>query len=114
MVGFIEPALSGDVPLLIADTVSVGVPIQAIVTTYGGSGCIRPDRSAIAQTATTVDITAYDSIWAGPEVCLPDWHAYTRPVDLQFLTPGPVLLRLHGRSPPDSAVAFERTITVRQ
>jgi hypothetical protein len=44
-----------------------------------------------------VDITAYDSLWAGSEPCLPDWHAYPRFAALHFDVAGQALIRLHGR-----------------
>lgn len=112
IIGFIEPATPEHPSLATPDTVRAGVTFAAVVTTFGGSGCIRPDQSGIRATGARLEITAFDSMWAGPEVCLPDWHAYPRSVDVMLPTPGGAVIRLHGRQSPDSAVTVERTITV--
>ena len=112
IVGVIAPDLPGYPALASPDTVSVGTTFSITVTTFGGSGCIRPDRSDVQVNGSIVDIVARDSIWGGPEPCLPDWHPYPRAVDISLSSSGQYLIRLHGRAPPDSAATRERFITV--
>ena len=95
------------------DTVSAGSTFTIGVSTYGSTACIRPDRSAVQLGPSAIDVTVYDSFWvSGRPPCLPDWHEYPRTVELQFDAAGPAVIRLHGRG-ADSALTFERSVTVR-
>jgi len=94
------------------DTVQAGVAFSVTVSTYGASGCIRPDRSDVGRAQSAVDITVYDSLWVGSPPCLPDWHQYPRTLELRFDVAGSALVRLHGRG-ADSTLAVQRAITVR-
>jgi hypothetical protein len=99
-------------PLIVPDTVRAGVAFTATVSTFGSTGCIRPDRSEVQATGLEADITPYDSVWAGSPPCLPVWEAYPRSVDLTFATPGAALVRLRGRGLTGD-LAFEKPVTVR-
>jgi hypothetical protein len=99
-------------PLVVPDTVRSGVPFTAIVSTFGSSGCIRPDRSQVQGTGLQVDITPYDSVWSGSPPCLPGWEGYPRPVDLSFATPGSAVVRLQGRGFA-GPLTLEKAVTVR-
>jgi len=104
--------LGSQAALQTPDSVSAGVPFTITVSTYGSTGCIHPDRSDIQQGQSSVDVTAYDSLWVGSPACLPDWHPYPRALELRFGLAGPAFIRLHGRG-ADSALTFERAIIVR-
>ena len=98
-------------PLVVPDTVKSGVPFTAIVTTFGSTACIRPDRSQVEETGLQIGITPYDSVWSGSPPCLPGWEGYPRSVELTFATPGSAVVRLHGRSFTGNLV-MEQPVTV--
>src|SRR5437773_594865 len=113
VVGRIDAGPSGSQAALeVPDTVRAGDVFNATVSTYGSTGCIRPDQSDIRQTQSSIDITVYDSLWVGGPPCLPDWHQYARSLALRFDAFGSALVRLHGRG-ADSMLTLEHTITVR-
>jgi hypothetical protein len=96
-VGLIDTAGAELDPLIVPDTIRAGVAFIATVTTFGNTGCIRPDRSQVRASGLQADITPYDSARSGLPPCLAGWEAYSRSVDLVFATPGAARVRLHGR-----------------
>ena len=99
-------------PLIVPDTVHLGVPFTAIVSTFGSTACIRPDRSQVQGTGLQIDITPYDNVWSGSPPCLPGWEGYPRSVNLTFATPGAAVVRLHGRGFTGD-LTLEKPLTVR-
>lgn len=113
VVGRIDAGPPGSQAALQApDTVTGGATFTITVSTYGSTGCIRPDRSDIQQDQSSADITVYDSLWVGKTTCLSDWHRYPRALVLRFDTAGPAFIRLHGRG-ADSSLTFVHAVTVR-
>ena len=111
-VGFIEAGGVEPGPLVVPDTVQAGAPFEITISTFGSSGCIRPDDSEVRQSGALVDVTPYDSVWAGSVPCLPDWRRYPRGIELRFDAPGSGLIRLHGRG-FDRDITVQRTVVVR-
>lgn len=112
LVGFVDSGGIAIGPLAVPDTVSAGVSFTVTVSTFGSTGCIRPDQSQVQQGTTSADITPYDSVWSGTPPCLPGWQAYARPVELRFDTPGSGLIRAHGRG-FDRDLTLERSVTIK-
>ena len=111
-IGFIDSGGVAVSPIMVPDTVQAGAPFAVTVSTFGSSGCIRPDQSHEQQTAWSADITPYDSVWVGSEICPADWRAHPRSVELTFDRPGAALILLHGRS-FDHDLTLQRTVTIR-
>ena len=112
VVGFIDNGGMAVDPLILPDTIRAGVTFRATVSTFGSTGCIRPDRSQVLATGLRAEITPYDSAWSGSPPCLPGWEGRSRSVDLTFATPGSALVRLHGRGFTGD-LTLERAVTVR-
>jgi len=113
VVGRIDAGPAGSqAALQTPDTVRAGVAFSVTVSTYGGTGCIRPDQSDVGRAPSSASITVYDSLWVGSPPCLPDWHQYPRTLELRFDLAGSAFVRLHGRG-ADSTLTFQRAITVR-
>ncbi len=111
-VGFIDSGGVAVSPITAPDTVQAGSPFAVTVSTFGSSGCIRPDESHVQQAVLSADITPFDSVWVGSGICPADWRAHPRSVELTFDTPGAGLIRLHGRS-FDHDLTLQRTVAVR-
>src|SRR5580765_6745830 len=60
---------SSQTALLAPDTATAGVPFLVIVSTYGSTGCIRPDKPEVQRAQSSADITVYDSLWVGEPPC---------------------------------------------
>jgi len=113
VIGRIDAGPAGSEAALQApDTARAGAVFSVTVSTYGSTGCIRPDQSDVQRAQSSVNITVYDSLWVGTPTCLPDWHQYSRALELRFDVAGSAVVRLHGRG-ADSALTFQRVITVR-
>ena len=111
-VGFVDNGGTALDALTVPDSIRAGVTFTATVSTFGSTGCIRPDRSQVLASGPQADITPYDSVWSGSPPCLPGWQGYSRSVELTFAAPGSALVRLHGRG-FGGDLTFERTVTVR-
>jgi hypothetical protein len=111
VVGMIDSGGVAPGPLVLPTSVHDGLPFEATIATYGGSGCIRPDQSQVQAGVSSADITPYDSIAVSPP-CLPDWYRYSRTVQLRFDTPGTATVTLRGRGFGSQELTLQRTITV--
>ncbi len=111
-VGFIDSGGIATTPLAVPDTVQARVPFAVTVSTFGSTGCIRPDLSQVQVAGLVADITPYDSVWSNTPPCPPGWQSYPRAVELRFDSAGVARIQLHGRG-FDRDLTLQRTITVR-
>jgi len=111
-VGFIDSGGIATTPLAVPDTVQARSPFVVTVSTFGSTGCIRPDRSQVQVAGSVADITPYDSVWSNTPPCPPGWQGYPRAVELRFDSAGVARIQLHGRG-FDRDLTLQRTITVR-
>ena len=110
VVGTIDNGASFD-PLSLPDTVAVGVPFTATVSTLRGA-CTRPDGADVHVAGLLADITLFDLLPPAETVCIAVLVGAPRSLVLTFATPGPALVRLHGRG-PNGDLTVEHSITVR-
>jgi hypothetical protein len=110
-IGFIDSGGIATRPILAPRSVQAGSVFRVTVSTFGSTGCIRPDESQVQLTGSVVDITPYDSVWSNDPPCLPGWQAYPRSLELRFDQVGSALIRLHGRG-FDRTLTLERTLAV--
>lgn len=97
--------------LEVPDTVQVGAPFTARVTTYGSGSCIQQDGAEVQRRNETVDVTPYD-LRATIGVCTDDLAPYPRPVELRFDTPGEATVRVLGRHIDGGWAETERLVQV--
>jgi len=110
-VGFIDSGGIATTPLAVPDTVQARASFAVTVSTFGSTGCIRPDLSQVQIAGSVADITPYDSVWSNTPPCPPGWQSYPRAVELRFDSAGVAHIRLHGRG-FDRDLTLQRTITV--
>src|SRR2546428_9375323 len=96
VVGIIDNGGTGIDPLVMPDTVYVGAPFVATVTTFG-SACDTLDGTDVQTTALVAGVTPYDLLPPAGTVCIAVLRASPRPVQLTFATAGAAVVRLHGR-----------------
>jgi hypothetical protein len=87
VVGIIDNGGTGIDPLLLPDTVYVGVPFGATVTTFG-SACDKLDGSDIQTAGLLADVTPYDLLPPAGTVCIALLRASPRSLQLSFAAPG--------------------------
>ena len=112
VVGIIDNGGTGIAPLVVPDTVSVGVPFLATVTTFGGA-CDHPDGSDASTTGLLADVTPYDLLPPPETICIAVLRASRRSIELTFATPGTGVVRLHGRRFGGGDVTLQRELVVR-
>ena len=110
VIGLIDNG-GGALPIIVPDTVYVGVPFAATVTTFGG-GCDQPDGADVQTSGLAADITPYDLLPAPGTICILILRTLPRSVELTFNVPGPGVVRVHGRS-PNGNVTIQGSVTVR-
>jgi hypothetical protein len=111
-VGFVDSGGISTSPIVAPDTVQAEVPFTVTISTFGSTGCIRPDQSQVQVAGSDATITPYDSVWSNNPPCPPGWQGYPRPVELRFDTVGGGRIQLHGRGFGHD-LTLERTIVVR-
>lgn len=108
VVGFLDPGFSR--PLILPDTARADATVTATVTTTG-NGCVKPDGATATLGVAGADITPYDLVPVDG-VCIDNIQAFPRPVPLQFLAPGVVMVTLHERG-PTGPISVTRSLVVR-
>ncbi len=112
VVGIIDNGGTGIDPLVMLDTVYVGVPFVATVTTFG-SACDTPDGTDVQTTALVADVTPYDLLPPAGTVCIAVLRASPRPVQVTFAAAGAAIVRLHGRRFGGGDLTLSRSVVVR-
>ena len=110
VVGLIDSGGIATSPIVVPAAVQAGTVFTVTVSTFGSTGCIRPDESQVQVTGSVADITPYDRISNSPP-CLPGWEAYPRAVELRFDQVGSGVIRLHGRG-FDGPLTLERAVPI--
>ena len=111
VVGIIDNGGTGIDPLVMPDTVYIGAPFVATVTTFG-SACDTPDGMDVQTTALVADVTPYDLLPPTGTVCIAILRASPRPVQLTFATAGAAVVRLHGRRYSGGDLTLTRSVVV--
>jgi len=111
-VGFVDSGGISTSPIDAPDTVLAGARFTVTISTFGSTGCIRPNRSQVQLEGSAANITPYDSVWSNNPPCPPGWQAYPRTVELRFDMAGTGRIQLHGRGFVHD-LTLERTIIVR-
>ena len=93
------------------DTVYVGVPFLATVTTFGGA-CDHPDGSDVSTTGLLADVTPFDLLPPPETICIALLRASPRSIELTFAAPGTGVVRLHGRSFGGRDVTLQHVVMV--
>jgi hypothetical protein len=112
VVGIIDNGGTGIAPLIVPDTVYVGVPFLATVTTFGGA-CDHPDGSDVSTRGLLADVTPYDLLPPPETICIAILRASPRSIELTFATPGAGVVRVHGRRFDGGDVTLQRAVVVR-
>ena len=112
VVGIIDNGGTGIAPLVVPDTVYVGVPFLATVTTFGGA-CDQPDGSDVSTSGLLADITPYDLLPPPETICIAVLRTSPRSTELIFAAPGTGVVRLHGRRFGGGDVTLQRVVVVR-
>lgn len=96
----------------VPDTVTVGVPFEVSVRTYGG-GCISFGRTSVEYASGAIDIRPYD-VDSLADVCNDELIPFEHTAEVTVNTSGPWVVRFHGREvPPDSVIVIERAFHAR-
>src|SRR3989449_5296677 len=96
-VGFVDSGGISTSPIDAPDTVLAGARFTVTISTFGSTGCIRPDQSQVQLEGSVANITPYDGVWSNNPPCPPGWQAYPRTVQLRFDMAGTGRSQLHGR-----------------
>jgi hypothetical protein len=84
------------VPVIVApDTVTVGVPFQVTVNTFGSGSCSRADGADVASQPSLITITVYDR-YRTEGACTADLSSHGRTVTAAFTAAGTGTLRASG------------------
>ena len=112
VVGIIDNGGTGIAPLVVPDTVHVGVPFLVTVTTFGGA-CDHPDGSDVSTNGLLADVTPYELLPPPETICIALLRASPQSIELTFATPGDGVVRVHGRTFRGGDLTLARTIVVR-
>src|ERR1043166_2423034 len=96
VVAAIENGGTGTAPVVLPDTVRVGVPFLVTVTTFGGA-CDHPDGAEISTSGLFADLTPYDLLPPPETICIAILRASPRSMELTLAVPGTGVVRVHGR-----------------
>jgi hypothetical protein len=102
----------GTAPLVLPDTVRVGVPFLVTVTTFGGA-CDQPDGADISTSGLLADVTPYDLLPPPETVCIAVLRASPRSMTLTLAVPGTGVVRVHGRRLGGGDVTLVGQVVVR-
>ena len=94
------------------DTVHVGVPFLATVTTFGGA-CDHPDGSDVSTRGSLADVTPYILLPPPGTICIALLRAAPQSTVVTFAAPGTGMVRVHGRRFDGSAVTLQGVVVVR-
>src|SRR5437660_12822436 len=112
VVAVLDNGGTGIAPVVMPDTVNVGVPFLATVTTFGGA-CDHPDGSDVSTRGLLADVTPYDLLPPPETICIALLRASPRSIALTFTAPGTGVVRLHGRSFGGGDVTLQRVVVIR-
>ena len=112
VVAVIDNGGTGIPPVVVADTVHVGVPFLATVTTFGGA-CDQPDGADVSTNGLLANVTPYELLPGPGTVCIAVLRASPRSIELTFAAPGTGVVRFHGRRFDGSGVTLQREVVVR-
>ncbi|HSE28672.1 MAG TPA: hypothetical protein VLA95_10620 [Gemmatimonadales bacterium] len=93
-VGVIAPTDYSTPVIEAPDTVHAALAFEAVVNSFGSSGCVRPDGVALAAGPSHASVIPYDLVASGP--CTRDFVARPHPVTLTFTQPGSARIVVHG------------------
>jgi hypothetical protein len=112
VVVIIDNGGTGIAPLVMPDTVHVGVPFLVTVTTFGGA-CDHADGSDVSTSGLFADVTPYDLLPPPETICIAVLRASPRSIELTFAAPGTGVVRIHGRRFGGGDVTLQRGVVVR-
>ena len=112
VVAIIDNGGTGIAPLVVPDTVYVGVPFLATVTTFGGA-CDRPGGSDVSTSGLFADVTPYELLPPPETICIALFRASPRSIELTFAAPGTGVVRAHGRNLAGGKVTLQHVVVVR-
>ena len=96
----------------VPSTGQVGVPLEALVTTYSG-GCISDDTVVVLVEGSRAEILPMQRVPSKPAVCTMELLVRPRPVSLVFNKAGTAQVRVTGRAAPgDSLIAATRSVQI--
>ena len=103
---------TGIAPVVMPDTVNVGVPFLATVTTFGGA-CDHPDGSDVLTSGLLADVTPYVLLPPPKTICIALLRASPQSTQVTFAAPGTGVVRVHGRRFDGSAVTLQGVVVIR-
>ncbi len=112
VVAILENGGTGIAPVVMPDTVYVGVPFLATVTTFGGA-CDHPDGSDVLTRGLFADVTPYVVLPPPETICIALLRASPQSTEVTFAAPGTGVVRVHGRRFDGSAVTLQGVVVVR-
>ncbi|SRR5882724_11275135 len=112
VVAVLENGSSGIPPVVMPDTVHVGVLFLATVTTFGGA-CDHPDGSDVSTRGLFADVTPYVLLPHPETICIALLRASPQSTEVTFAAPGTGVVRVHGRRFDGSAVTLQGVVVVR-
>jgi len=112
VVAILENGGTGIAPVVMPDTVYVGVPFLATVTTFGGA-CDHPDGSDVLTRGLVADVTPYVVLPPPETICIALLRASPQSTEVTFAAPGTGVVRVHGRRFDGSAVTLQGVVVVR-
>ncbi len=112
VVAVLDNGGTGIAPVVMPDTVHIGVPFLATVTTFGGA-CDHPDGSNVLTSRLFADVTPYVLLPAPETICIALLRASPQSSQVTFAAPGTGVVRVHGRRFDGSAVTLQGVVVVR-
>lgn len=112
VVAVLDNGGTGIAPVVMPDTVYVGVPFLATVTTFGGA-CDHPDGSDVSTSGLLADVTPYVLLPPPGTSCIDVLRASPQSTRVTFAAPGTGVVRVHGRRFDGSAMTLQGLVVVR-
>ena len=111
VVAILDNGGTGIAPVVMPDTVYVGVPFLATVTTFGGA-CDHPDGSDLSTSGLLADVTPYVLLPPPETICIAVLRASSQSTEVTFAAPGAGVVRVHGRRFDGSAMTLQSLVVV--